>query len=161
MAAGDPIVALEIGTSKVCALVCEPAEDGRIMVTGLGRSRPNDKGYRMLACNQRHWTTRRIVRLFGRRSRIEQAHRDGKQYAGWKEFHARNLPALRCHLSLCLLRMDLLRLCWLWYPVTTSYSLQQMIDHVLNCVARLVIVPDTGQVWVYISPQHPALGFWT
>ena len=59
------------------------------------------------------------------------------------------------------LRMDLLRLCWLWYPVTTSYSLQQMIDCLIDYVARLVIVPDTGQVWVYIPPQHPSLGFWT
>lgn len=31
-----PIVALEIGTSKICALVGEPREDGNIMVTGMG-----------------------------------------------------------------------------------------------------------------------------
>lgn len=31
-----PIAALEIGTSKVCALVGEPREDGNIMVTGMG-----------------------------------------------------------------------------------------------------------------------------
>jgi cell division protein FtsA len=32
-----PMVALEIGTSKVCALVGEAREDGNIMVTGLGQ----------------------------------------------------------------------------------------------------------------------------
>lgn len=132
-----------------------------VLVTGLGRSRPNDKGYKMLVCNQTRRTTRHIVRLFERRSRIEQAHREGKQYAGWKDFHARSAQALRSHLSFCLLRMDLLRLCRLWYPVTTSYSLRQMIDCLLDYVAQLVIVPDTGQVWVYIPPQHPSLGFWT
>jgi cell division protein FtsA len=31
-----PIAALEIGTSKVCALVGEPREDGNIMITGVG-----------------------------------------------------------------------------------------------------------------------------
>ncbi len=34
----DPIVALEIGTAKVCALVGEPRDDGHIMVTGLGHA---------------------------------------------------------------------------------------------------------------------------
>ncbi len=33
---GDPIVALEIGTSKVCALVGEARSEGHIMVTGIG-----------------------------------------------------------------------------------------------------------------------------
>jgi len=33
-----PIVALEIGTSKVRALVAEAREDGHIMITGLGES---------------------------------------------------------------------------------------------------------------------------
>lgn len=33
-----PIAALEIGTSKICALVGEPREDGNIMVTGMGNS---------------------------------------------------------------------------------------------------------------------------
>ncbi len=32
-----PIVALEIGTSKICALVGEAREDGNILVTGLGQ----------------------------------------------------------------------------------------------------------------------------
>jgi len=31
-----PIAALEIGTSKICALVGEPREDGNIMITGVG-----------------------------------------------------------------------------------------------------------------------------
>jgi len=34
--ASDPIVAVEIGTSKVCALVGEAREDGHIMVIGIG-----------------------------------------------------------------------------------------------------------------------------
>ena len=34
--ASEPIVAVEIGTSKVCALVGEAREDGHIMVTGIG-----------------------------------------------------------------------------------------------------------------------------
>ena len=34
--ASEPIVAVEIGTSKVCALVGEAREDGHIMVTGVG-----------------------------------------------------------------------------------------------------------------------------
>jgi len=36
-----------------------------------------------------------------------------------------------------------------------------MIDCLLDYVTQLVIVPDTGQIWVYIPPQHPSLGFWT
>ncbi len=132
-----------------------------VLVTGLARSRPDDKGYKLLVCNQVHWTARRIVRLFSRRPHIEQAHRQGKQHAGWKDFHARNLQALLCHLALCLLRMDLLRLCRLWYPVSATYSLPQMIDHLLGYVALLTIVPARGQVWVHIPSQHPALGFWT
>ncbi len=36
--AAEPIVALEIGTSKVCALVGEARGDGLIMVTGTGRA---------------------------------------------------------------------------------------------------------------------------
>ena len=31
-----PFAAIEIGTSKVCALVGEPREDGNIMITGMG-----------------------------------------------------------------------------------------------------------------------------
>lgn len=31
-----PVAALEIGTSKICALVGEPREDGNIMITGMG-----------------------------------------------------------------------------------------------------------------------------
>ena len=31
-----PFAALEIGTSKVCALVGELREDGNIMITGMG-----------------------------------------------------------------------------------------------------------------------------
>ena len=35
--AATPIVALEMGTSKVCALVGETREDGNIMITGIGQ----------------------------------------------------------------------------------------------------------------------------
>jgi hypothetical protein len=132
-----------------------------VLVTGLPRSRPNDKGYKLLVCNQLHWTAKRVVRLFSRRPHIEQAHRQGKQHAGWKDFHARSLQALLCHLALCVLRMDLLHLCRLWYPISATYSLPQVIDHLLRYVALLTMVPFTGQVWLDIPSQHPALGFWT
>lgn len=132
-----------------------------VLVTGLGRARPDDKGYRLLVCNQVQWTAGRIVRLFSRRAHIEQVHRDGKQYAGWTDFHTRSLPALLCHLALCLLRLDLLHLCRLWYPVSATYSLADMIDHLLRCVFRLTRTSVTGHLQMHIPSQHPALAFWT
>jgi len=132
-----------------------------VLVTGLNRSRANDKGYKLLVCNQVHWTAKHIIRLFSRRPHIEQTHRDGKQHGGWVDYHSRSQQALLCHLALGLLRMDLLRLCRLWYPVAATYSLAQMIDHLLRYVAPLIYIPASGQVWVQIPPQHPALGFWT
>jgi hypothetical protein len=132
-----------------------------VLVTGLNRARADDKGYKLLVCNQMHWTAKHIVRLFARRPRIEQKHRDGKQHGGWKDYHSRSLQALLCHLALGLLRMDLLRLCWLYYPIAATYSLAQMIDHLLRYVALLTCMPASGLVWVQIPSQHPALGFWT
>jgi hypothetical protein len=132
-----------------------------VLVTGLSRSRPDDKGYKLLVCNQVQWTAKHVVRLFSRRPRIEQVHRDGKQHAGWMDYHSRSQQALLCHLALSLLRMDLLRLCRLWYPVAATYSLAQMVAHLLGYVAPLTMSPTGDQVWVQIPSQHPALNFWT
>jgi hypothetical protein len=132
-----------------------------VLVTGLTKPRAKDKGYKLLVCNQRHWTVRRILRVFSCRPYIEASHRDGKQHAGWNDFHTRNLAALRCHLALSLLRSDFLTLLRIWFPPWAEYSHREVIAHLIVCVARLTIDQSTGQVQVHIHTQHPILAFCT
>lgn len=77
-----------------------------VLVKGLHKPRDNDKGYKVLVCNRSHWATKRIIRLFSYRPAIEAVHRHGKQEAGWTDFHARSVPSLLCHLTVCMLRCD-------------------------------------------------------
>lgn len=132
-----------------------------VLVIGLTRPRENDKGYKLLVCNQLHWTLRRILRVYSCRPHIEAAHRAGKQHAGWNDFHTRSLAALSCHLMLCLLRCDLLMLSRIWFPVWAKYSLAQTIDHLIGHVAPLTIAEPT-QVCIHVTGKPPpALAFRT
>lgn len=132
-----------------------------VLVTGLTKPRDNDKGYKLLVCNQTHWTLRRILRIFKYRPRIERVHRDGKQHAGWNDFHSRSVAALACHCALALLRSDLLTLLGIWFPACADYSLAQVLDHVLSRVARLTLDQATDQLIVYLDSRHPVLAFCT
>jgi hypothetical protein len=132
-----------------------------VLVTGLTKPRDKDKGYKILVCNQLHWTVRRILRVFGCRPRIEQVHRDGKQHAGWNDFHTRSLDALKCHCALALLRSDLLTLLGIWFPPCAEYSLAEVNEHVIAHVARLTINDVTGQIQVHLDARHPILAFCT
>jgi hypothetical protein len=132
-----------------------------VLVTGLTKPRKKDKGYKLLVCNQRHWTVRHILRVFSCRPRIEAVHREGKQHAAWNDFHTRRLTALHCHLALSLLRSDLLHLLRIWFPAWAKYSHREAIEHLIGHVAQLTIDETTGQVWVHIHAQHPVLAFCT
>jgi len=131
-----------------------------VLVTGLHRSRSDDKPYRLLICNRPQWTTKRIVRLFSFRSCIEAVHRHGKQEAGWNDFHTRSLSALLCHLAFCLIRSDLLLLMRLWQPSLTALSLPQMLDHVIVCPARLSFDHRLSRLYLHLGTDNPVLRYW-
>jgi hypothetical protein len=143
-----------------CTKVAQPVL--LALVIGLTRPRKNDKGYKLLVCNQLHWTLRHILRTYSCRPHIEAVHRIGKQHAGWNDFHTRSLAALSCHLMLSLLRCDLLMLSRIWFPVWANYSLAEIIDHLIGYVAPLTIVDSTHQVWILVGGiPPPALAFCT
>lgn len=124
-----------------------------VLVTGLHEPRDNDKGYKVLVCNQQHYRTRRIIRLFSYRPQIEQVHRHGKQEAGWLDFHNRSVPALLCHLTFCMFRCDCLAFMQQATPATLGFSPRWFIDHCLQITIRLVWFSDTG--WTpCLKPTH-------
>jgi hypothetical protein len=128
-----------------------------VLVTGLTKPRDQDKGYKLLVSNQLTWSDSRILRLFSYRFKIEAVHREGKQEAGWNDFHTRSLAALRCHLALALLRSTLLMLLRTWFPALDDYSLRQIVDHCLGQVAVLVLDDEQHQVHLFVCASCPAL----
>lgn len=127
-----------------------------VLVTGLTKKRDRDKGYKLIVTNQLTWTVRHILRLFSYRPTIEQVHRDGKQEAGWNDFHTRSLAALQCHLALCLLRSTLLSLLRRWVQPWSNYSLREIINHCIGHPALLVFDEAHRQLRVLIPPTRPA-----
>lgn len=127
-----------------------------VLVEGLHKPRKKDQGRHLLICNQQTWTTKRIIRLFSYRPRIEPSHRDGKQQEGWLEFHTRKLEGLLCHLALSSLRDTLLRLMRVWEPKLATYSLRQMVEHWIGYIADLSY-DLTGRLRVHIGQDHPSL----
>jgi len=128
-----------------------------VLVTGLTKKRDRDKGYKLIVTNQLTWTIRHIVRLFSYRPAIERIHREGKQEAGWNDFHTRSLAALQCHLSLCLLRSMLLSLLRRWIPPWNHYSLREIIDHCIGLPGLLVLNEARHRIRVLVRPTRPAL----
>ena len=131
-----------------------------VVVTGLHKDRENDKGYKVLVCNKRTWSTKRILRLFSYRPKIEQVHRQGKQHEGWNEFHTRSIEALHAHVGISLLRSTVLYLMQVWEPVLAKYSIRELIDHLIGYLSVLTISP-TGQLTVHFNRHYPALSFVT
>lgn len=130
-----------------------------VLVTGLHEPRDNDKGYKVLVCNQRHYRTARIIRLFFYRPQIEQVHRHGKQEAGWLDFHNRSVPALLCHLTFCMFRCDCLAFMQQETPAALGFSPRQFIDHCLQVTIRLVWLADSG--WSpCLKPGHLLWSFY-
>jgi len=127
-----------------------------VLVTGLSKKRDRDKGYKLLVTNQLTWTTRHILRLFSCRPAIEQSHREGKQYAGWNDFHTRSLPALQCHLAMCLLRTTLLSLLRRWVQPWNDYSSGEIIDHGIGQTAILALDDLHRQLRILIPTTRPA-----
>ena len=125
-----------------------------LLIEGLTKERENDKGYDFVVTNQVTWTTRHIVRVFSYRPKIEPVHREGKQHAGWNDFHTRRLTALRCHLTICLLRSMLLMLLTCM-PALRAYSLDQLAEHVLACPATLIFDEEHRKLLVIVSDVTP------
>ena len=130
-----------------------------VLVTGLHRSRNDDKPYRLLICNRPNWTSNRIVRLFSHRFRIELVHRHGKQEAGWNAFHTRSLPALLCHLALCLVRSDLLHLMRIGQPSLACLSMLEMLDHVIAGTARLSFDFRRSRLYLHLGTDNPIIHY--
>lgn len=130
-----------------------------VLVTGLHKPRDNDKGYKILVCNHRHFRLARIVRLFAYRPHIEQVHRHGKQEAGWCDFHNRSIPALLSHLTFCLFRCDCLAWLHQQTPAAQTFSVVQFIDFCLQATVRLV--RQAGKRWLaLLKPEHPLWSFY-
>jgi len=129
-----------------------------VLVEGLTKKRDNDKGYKLLVTPQRHWSIQRILRLFSYRFKIEPTHRDGKQDAGWNDFHTRTLAALHCHLNIALLRSTLLTLLSKWIPTWATYSTREMIAHGIGLLALLIYDPHQQCLVLQMFPSPLALG---
>lgn len=130
-----------------------------VLVTGLHEPRDNDKGYKVLVCNRCYWATKRIVRLFSYRPTIEAVHRHGKQDAGWNDFHARSVPALLCHLTVCMLRCDVLSLLQRETPAVSHWSFRQVIDHLIGILVRLV--RKDADRWIpHLKPELPLWSYY-
>jgi hypothetical protein len=112
---------------------------------------------RVLVCNRPDWPLVRILTCFGYRSQIEQAHRTGKQLAGWTDFHCRSWPSLQAHWALALLRSLLLTLLPLWTPPLQPFSLAQIIEHGLQAAARLHLDLAQAVCRLYLPRGHPVL----
>jgi hypothetical protein len=99
-------------------------------------------GVRLLLCNQRHWSPLKILTRYGYRSKIEAAHRNGKQLAAWGEFHSRSWPSLQAHCALALLRSLLLTLLAYSRRAWPQHSLAQILYH---CIQAIAIVHWLGR----------------
>lgn len=130
-----------------------------VIVTGLHKPRDNDKGYKVLVCNRRHYRIQRIVRLFSYRPQVEAVHRHGKQEAGWLDFHNRSVQALLCHLTFCMFRCDCLAWLQQAVPATRGFSPRQFIDHCLKVAVRLIW--KAGKWVACLKPKHPLWSFFT
>ncbi len=126
-----------------------------VLVTGLHKKRDNEKIYKLLVCNQQQWSKKRIIRLFSYRPKIENVHRQGKQHEGWNEFHTGSVEALYAHLALSLLRSTIMQLMRVWEPELDKYSAEELINHVICCLALLTI-NSYGQIMVHFSPNYLA-----
>ena len=130
-----------------------------VVVTGLHKPRDNDKGYKVLVCNCRHYRLRRIVRLFTNRPQIESVHRNGKQNAGWLDFHSRSVQSLLCHLTFCMFRTDCLTWLQRSIPAARDFSIRQCIDYCLQVTIRLVY--RAGKGWIpLLKPDEPLWTFY-
>jgi hypothetical protein len=127
----------------------EPQALRLVLVVGLTKKRDNEKGYHLIATNQRAWTARHITRLFSYRPEIEQVHRRGKQHAGWTTFQTRNFAALQCHFALSLLRSTFLTVLQC-VPALRTYSLTELIHHGIQMHAQLARQPAAGTLRVQI-----------
>jgi hypothetical protein len=128
-----------------------------VVVTGLHKPRDNDKGYKVLVCNRRHYRIQRVVRLFTYRPKIEAVHRHGKQEVGWLDFHNRSVPALLCHLTFCMFRCDCLDWLQQSVPAACGFSPRQFIDHCLKATVRLI--RQAGRWIACLKPEHPLWSF--
>lgn len=128
-----------------------------VLVTGLHKPRDNDKGYKLLICNRRHYRIQRVVRLFSYRPKIEAVHRHGKQEAGWLDFHNRSVQAFVCHLTFCLFRCDCLHWLQQAVPAAREFSPRQFIDHCLKVVVRLIC--KAGKWIACLKPTCPLWSF--
>lgn len=124
-----------------------------VLVTGLHKPRDKDKGYKVLVCNRCHWAVKRVIRLFSYRPQVEAEHRHGKQNAGWNDFHARSVPSLLCHLTICMLRCDMLSLFHQEIPAAHYLSSRQVIDHLIGVVVRLVKKKAAKQWIPHLNPE--------
>jgi hypothetical protein len=130
-----------------------------VVVTGLHKPRDNDKGYKVLVCNRRDYRLRRIVRLFTCRPKIEPVHRNGKQEAGWLDFHNRSVQSLLCHLTFCMFRFDCLTWLQQSIPAVRDFSIRQCIDYCLQVTVRLV--RRSGKGWIpLLKPDEPLWSFY-
>lgn len=100
---------------------------------------------RILVSNQLEWSVQRILTLFAHRSAIEQAHRTGKQYAGWTEFHSRSWASQQAHWLFAWLRSLLLQLLTFTNRALHLFGLAQLIQLGIQASAR----------WVQPSPRSP------
>jgi hypothetical protein len=111
---------------------------------------------RLLICNRRRWSMRRILSTYGYRTKIEQSHRTGKQEADWGAFHSRAWPTLQAHCALALLRSLLLTLLAFTKPALRSLSFAQLLYQVMRVAAQLH--PLSGNRLRLVLPRgHPAL----
>jgi hypothetical protein len=111
----------------------------------------------LLVCNRRDWSLARIVRCYLARSQIEQAHRLGKQQAGWSDFHLRSWAGMQAHWALALLRSLLLNLLPLFIPALQSFSVAQMIEHGLQAAARIHLDLRQNLCRLYLPRGQPVL----
>jgi len=134
----------------------EPQPVTLILTEGLHKPRDKDEGRHLLVANRRKWSTKKLVRLFAYRPKIESVHRDDKQDQGWLDFHTQKFEGLLCHLALSLIRHTLLRLMQVWEPKLAQYSLQQLITHWIGTVADLSF-DLSGRIRLHLARDHPAL----
>ncbi len=125
----------------------EEQEVQLVVVSGLHKERDNDKGYKVFF-NKRTWSTKRIVRLFSYRPKIEQVRSQGKQEEGW--LVARSIQALHAHVGISLLRSTVLYLMQVW-AFRAKYSIRELIYHLIGYLAVLTI-SAAGQLTVPNAP---------
>lgn len=113
---------------------------------------------RILVCNQLDWPLERILTVFSYRSAIEQAHRTGKQHAGWTEFHSRSWASQQAHWLCAWLRS--LLLLWLTRasPSLRPFSLVQLIQLGIQASARWVQASARSSApTLYLARGQPVL----